>query len=261
MTWELWSNDAFDRDAEPREEDSGSDLEEGARAFWRKTLDEGTLEDGTPSFTHFHVRHGDASPDAEGRTLRVDLPEHAARKEALHKLRKWRHHPDLVHAVAAFHLLRFDRAGCISIFEAAKDAADAEALRVLLRGKATPTSTISEDCLVMVHALAAALAAEIGQPVDAADMRPSPHGNGMLFGDPSRPHLMLRAYPSSEVPEGASRWDLSVEGLTEDGAKVRFTLQVEDSEVDGRTHTFASTHGSARAQRLQSAMREKLAKK
>ena len=261
MTWELWSNDAFDRDAEPREEDSGSDLEEGALAFWRKTLEDGTLEDGTPSFTHFHLRHRGTGADAPPTALRVDLPEHPARKEALHKLRKWRHEPDLVPAVAAFHVMRFARAGCASVFEAAKDAADAEALRGFLRGKATPTSTISEDCLVIVHALAAVLAAEISHAVDVSDIRAAKGGNGMLFGDPSRPHLFLHAYPSSEVPEGTSRWDLSVEGLTEDGALVRFALQVEDSDVDGRRHTFATTHGSARAQRLQAAMREKLAKK
>jgi hypothetical protein len=253
MTWELWSNDTFDRDSEPREEDSGSDVTDGAVAFWRKTLDEGTLEDGTASFTHFHVR----LPGS----LRVDLPDHPRRKHALHKLRRWRHEPDVVSAIGAFHATRFDRAGCASIFEAAAEAADAEALCVVLRGKsAPPASTISEDCLVMVHTLAAVLAAETGHTVDVSQIRPAPTGNGILFGDPSRPHLLLHAHPPGEVPEGTSRWDLSVEDLEDDGAKVRFAIQVEDSEADGRTQTFAATHGSALATRLTQAMREKLKK-
>ena len=52
-TFELWSNDLFDREAEPTLDGRFPTLNAALRELWRRVLEEGIQDNGTPTFTAF----------------------------------------------------------------------------------------------------------------------------------------------------------------------------------------------------------------
>lgn len=83
--WQLWHSDTFDRDAPISLQASGTDIIQGLYALWLFTLKEGILENGSASFSRFHLTWGNAA------TTRVDILVKPFNNLALMKLRQWTH--------------------------------------------------------------------------------------------------------------------------------------------------------------------------
>lgn len=83
--WQLWYGDTFDRDAAPALQLSGTNILEGLYELWLHTLEEGILENGSASFSHFHLTWGDTGP------TRVDVYVEPFSNPSLVKLRQWAH--------------------------------------------------------------------------------------------------------------------------------------------------------------------------
>src|SRR5512140_991923 len=83
--WQLWYSDTFDRDAAPALQASGTNIVEGLYELWFHTLQEGILENGSASFSHFHLTWGNT------RSTRVDVFVDPFRNPSLLKLRRWAH--------------------------------------------------------------------------------------------------------------------------------------------------------------------------
>lgn len=95
MSWSLWSSDSFDRDSEPCCDARGEALADGLARLWAKTLEEGVLDDGRPTFTWFSLRHDGGA---------VTIPRDPLANPALAKLRAWRATPSLMERLVAAHL-------------------------------------------------------------------------------------------------------------------------------------------------------------
>ena len=82
-TWPLWHYDTFDADSSPSLQASGQDILQGLYALWLHTLKEGIQDNGSASFSSFHLTWGN-TPSA-----RVDPAVQPFRNLALVKLRQW----------------------------------------------------------------------------------------------------------------------------------------------------------------------------
>lgn len=91
---ELWSSDAFDREAEPRAEGHFEVLESGLEALWKKTLEEGVTDSGAPTFTDFSLR-------CPGQTWRI--PRDPLHNSELQLLRGRRFESKFYQRLAAAH--------------------------------------------------------------------------------------------------------------------------------------------------------------
>jgi hypothetical protein len=87
--WQLWHTDTFDRDSSASLQASGEDLLRGLYELWFYTLKEGIQDNGSASFSYFHLMWGDA-PSA-----RMDVSVQPFHNSALLKLRHWTHFSDL----------------------------------------------------------------------------------------------------------------------------------------------------------------------
>ena len=83
--WQLWYSDTFDRDSVTALQDSSTDIVEGLYKLWFHTLKEGILENGSTSFSRFHLTWGNTG------FTRVDVFVEPFRNPALMKLRHWAH--------------------------------------------------------------------------------------------------------------------------------------------------------------------------
>ena len=90
----LWSNDLFDREAEPRREGEFDDPAQALAALWRAVLQQGVADDGRPSFTDFHLRF-------PGRSVRI--PRDPSRNPELARLRARRDEPGFLAWVGFVH--------------------------------------------------------------------------------------------------------------------------------------------------------------
>lgn len=81
--WQLWYRDTFDRDAPPSLEARGTDIVHGLHALWFSTLKEAILENGSASFSRFHLTWGDAP------AMRVEIVVNPFDNLALLKVRRW----------------------------------------------------------------------------------------------------------------------------------------------------------------------------
>jgi hypothetical protein len=83
--WQLWYDDTFDREAAPALQDSGTNIVDGLYELWFHTLQEGILENGSASFSRFHLTWGNTS------SIRVDVFVDSFHNPSLLKLRRWAH--------------------------------------------------------------------------------------------------------------------------------------------------------------------------
>ena len=83
--WQLWYSDAFDRDAPPSLQANGVNILRGLYELWLYTLKEGVQDNGSASFSRFHLTWGN-TPAA-----RVDVAIRPFENAALLKLRQWAH--------------------------------------------------------------------------------------------------------------------------------------------------------------------------
>lgn len=92
VSWQLLSNDYFDRDSRPCLEQEGQGLVAGCAALWQKVLEEGIMDDGRPTFTGFMLQ------SQQGQVI---VPRDPLMNRELARLRKWRGCPELVNLLAA----------------------------------------------------------------------------------------------------------------------------------------------------------------
>jgi hypothetical protein len=83
--WQLWYGDTFDRDSAPALQASGTNIVEGLYELWLRTLKEGILENGSASFSRFHLIWGSTN------STRVDVFVEPFGNPSLVKLRRWAH--------------------------------------------------------------------------------------------------------------------------------------------------------------------------
>lgn len=83
--WQLWHHDMFDRDSSPFLQASGTNIVQGLYELWLCTLKEGILENGSASFSRFHLTWGKTA------TARVDVFVKPFNNLSLIKLRQWAH--------------------------------------------------------------------------------------------------------------------------------------------------------------------------
>lgn len=119
MSWSLWSSDFFDRESAPFCDARGEALEEGLAQLWAKTLDEGVLDDGRPTFTWFTLRHDGGA---------VTLPRDPLKNPALAKLRAWRGEPALLARLVALHLAAPDETTATALLAKVDAVRDARSL-------------------------------------------------------------------------------------------------------------------------------------
>ena len=81
--WQLWHSDLFDRDSPLYLQESGTDIIQGLFKLWFCTLTEGLLENGSASFSRFHLTFGDTA------STRVDIFVEPFNNLSLMKLREW----------------------------------------------------------------------------------------------------------------------------------------------------------------------------
>ena len=81
--WQLWHSDMFDRDAPSTLQASGTNILQGLYELWLYTLNEGILDNGSASFSRFHLTWG-STP-----ATRVDVTIDPFNNRALLKLRRW----------------------------------------------------------------------------------------------------------------------------------------------------------------------------
>ena len=81
--WQLWHHDVFDRDAPPYLQASGAEILHGLYELWLYTLQEGIQDNGSASFSRFHLSWG-ITP-----ATRVEVVVHPLDNPALLKLRLW----------------------------------------------------------------------------------------------------------------------------------------------------------------------------
>ena len=81
--WQLWYSDTFDRDALPSLELQGVNILDGLYHLWLYTLNEGILENGTASFSRFHLTWGNTA------STRADVFVTPFDNSSLRKLRQW----------------------------------------------------------------------------------------------------------------------------------------------------------------------------
>ena len=82
-TWQLWHSDTFDRDSVPSLQASGSNIIQGLYELWLHTLNEAILENGSASFSRFHLTWGNTA------AARVDVFVKPFNNLSLMKLRQW----------------------------------------------------------------------------------------------------------------------------------------------------------------------------
>jgi len=83
--WQLWHHDMFDRDSSPSLQASGTNIVQGLYELWLYTLQEGILENGSASFSRFHLTWGETA------SARVDVFVKPFNNLSLLKLRQWAH--------------------------------------------------------------------------------------------------------------------------------------------------------------------------
>lgn len=100
--WQLWHLDTFDRDASPSLERSGVGIISGLCELWRLTLLEAVNQDGSTTFSRFHLTWGETP------VTRVDIYVDPLRNPALGLLRRRLEvaGPNLLGALAKDHLQR-----------------------------------------------------------------------------------------------------------------------------------------------------------
>ena len=81
--WQLWHHDMFDRDAPPYLQASGVEILQGLYKLWLYTLQEGIQNNGSASFSRFHLSWGNTP------ATRVEVVVHPFENPALLKLRLW----------------------------------------------------------------------------------------------------------------------------------------------------------------------------
>ena len=81
--WQLWHTDTFDTDSPPFLQASGTDIVAGLYELWFHTLNEAVLENGSASFSRFHLTWGDTA------SARVDVYVEPFHNPSLLKLRQW----------------------------------------------------------------------------------------------------------------------------------------------------------------------------
>lgn len=131
MAWELWSNDYFDRDADPCLQASGEDFIAACAALWRKTVDEGVMEDGRPTFTWFQLRWDGGS---------LNLPRDPFSNPELARVKPWLQTAGVIDALAKALAAQLDDAKAEQILAQAREARDAGDLceRLGYRGESRP---------------------------------------------------------------------------------------------------------------------------
>jgi len=123
VSWQLWSNDYFDRDAPPFLEMEGEGIVEGFIALWQNTLEEGVQDNGRTTFTGFTLQ------SQQGQFI---LPRDPLMNSELARLRMWRGHPGLLETLAKASAARPDHIGDI-LKAAAEAASPGELCEVLLK--------------------------------------------------------------------------------------------------------------------------------
>jgi hypothetical protein len=83
--WQLWYIDIFDRDSQPSLQASGENILRGLYELWRYTLKEGVQDNGSASFSRFHLTWGKTA------STRGDVAIQPFSNPALLKLRQWTH--------------------------------------------------------------------------------------------------------------------------------------------------------------------------
>jgi len=81
--WQLWYSDTFDRDSSLALQASGINIINGLYELWLYTLREGILDNGSASFSYFHLTWGNTA------TTRADVAVNPFHNLALQKLRRW----------------------------------------------------------------------------------------------------------------------------------------------------------------------------
>lgn len=81
--WQLWHSDTFDRDSVPSLQASGSNIIQGLYELWLYTLKEGILDNGSASFSRFHLTWGNTA------STRVDVFVKPFNNLSLLKLHQW----------------------------------------------------------------------------------------------------------------------------------------------------------------------------
>lgn len=84
-TWQLWHSDTFDTDFPPSLQASGTNIVQGLYELWLYTLKEGILDNGSASFSRFHLIWGNTA------SSRVDVFVTPFNNLSLLKLRQWAH--------------------------------------------------------------------------------------------------------------------------------------------------------------------------
>lgn len=97
----LWSQDTFDREAEPSRDATFETEEEGFEGLWRAVLEQGVQSDGKATFTSFTLELSDQR--------RVRIPVTPFENPRLVELRERMREPGFLARLGALHLERVDQ--------------------------------------------------------------------------------------------------------------------------------------------------------
>ncbi|MDP1829656.1 MAG: hypothetical protein Q8L48_40700 [Archangium sp.] len=136
---EIWSNDLFDREADPSLESGHAELDGALRALWKLVLEQGVQDDGQPTFTDFQLR-------LEGRPS-VFIPRDPARNPELALLRSLRHEADFYGALASVHASQLGRAFDFGPFLDLGPPSETVKIADVLRGALSITEPLKRDGL------------------------------------------------------------------------------------------------------------------
>ncbi len=104
VSWQLWSNDYFDRDSRPCLELEGQGLVAGCAALWQKVLEEGIMDDGRPTFIGFMLQ------SQQGQFI---VPRDPLMNMELARLRMWRDCAKLIDLLAVVTAASPERIGSL----------------------------------------------------------------------------------------------------------------------------------------------------
>jgi hypothetical protein len=81
--WQLWYSDTFDRESSTSLQENGENILRGLYQLWRYTLSEAIQDNGSASFSYFHLTWGNTAAS------RIDVDVKPLHNRSLRKLRQW----------------------------------------------------------------------------------------------------------------------------------------------------------------------------
>jgi hypothetical protein len=132
--WKLWAYDYFDQNAERVVDAEGVGLLNGLELLWSRTLEEGILDDGRPTFTWFDLEAvaGPSKIENQKSKTVVSIPRNPMQNPEMARIRDWRHEPDLIPTLARIHLKLAERGGAESLISFVRSSSTtAELLQAL----------------------------------------------------------------------------------------------------------------------------------